>query len=73
MEYKIELLRNIIENSKRFEFVEDEVLRVSSYYNGNKSININFIALIEVMYKKLNDEDIEKILLSDEEMIKESK
>ena len=46
MENKIELLRDIIENSKRFEFVEDEVLRVSSYYNGNKSININFIALI---------------------------
>ena len=63
-----ELLRDIIEDSKRFEFVEDEVLRVSSYYNGNKSININFIALIEVMYEKLDDEDIERILLSDEEL-----
>ena len=28
MENKIELLRDIIEDSKRFEFVEDEVLRV---------------------------------------------
>ena len=44
------------------------MLRVSSYYNGNKSININFIALIEVMYEKLDDEDIERILLSDEEL-----
>ena len=68
MENKIELLRDIIEDSKRFEFIEDEVLRVSSYCNGNKSININFIALIEVMYEKLDDEDIERILLSDEEL-----
>ena len=68
MENKIELLRDIIEDSTRFEFVEDEVLRASSYYNGNKSININFIALIEVMYEKLDDEDIERILLSDEEL-----
>ena len=68
MENKVELLRDIIEDSKRFEFVEDEVLRVSSYYNGNKSININFIVLIEVMYEKLDEEDIERILLSDEEL-----
>ena len=68
MEDKVELLKDIIEDSNCFEFVDDEVLRVSSYYNGNKSININFIALIEVMYEKLDDEDIERILLSDEEL-----
>ena len=68
MEDKIELLRDIIEDSKQFEFVEDEVLNIKSYYNFNKSINVNFIGLIEVMYEKLNDEDINRILLTDEEL-----
>lgn len=68
MEDKIELLRDIIEDSKQFEFVEDEVLNIKSYYNFNKSINVNFIGLIEVMYEKLDDEDINRILLTDEEL-----
>lgn len=68
MEDKVELLRDIIESSKEFSFVEDEVLNVKSYYDYNKSINVNFIGLIEVMYEKLDDEDINRILLTDEEL-----
>ena len=67
MESKIELLRDIIEDSKRFEFVEDEVLKIQNYYSG-KAIYINFIGLIEVMYEKLDNKDIERILLSDKEL-----
>lgn len=67
MEDKVELLRDLVENSKRFEFAEDEVLRISSYYNGNKEIYVNFIGLIETMYEKLDDEDIDRILWTTEE------
>lgn len=67
MEDKVELLRDLVEDSKRFEFAEDEVLRISSYYNGNKEIYVNFIGLIEIMYEKLDDEDIDRILWTTEE------
>ena len=63
---KVELLRDIIENSKKFEFISDEVLKIQNY-NNNEKIYINFIGLIEVMYEKLSDEDINKILLIDYE------
>lgn len=64
---KIELLRDLVEDSKRFEFAEDEILRISSYFNGNKEIYVNFIGLIEVMCEKLDDEDIDRILWTTEE------
>lgn len=67
MEDKVELLRDLVESSKRFEFVDDEVLKIQNYFNGNKEIYINFIGLIEVMYEKLDDEDIDRILLTDYE------
>ena len=66
MENKVELLRDIIEDSKRFEFVEDEVLKIQNYYSG-KTIYVNFIGLVEVMFEKLDDEDIDRILLIDYE------
>lgn len=67
MEDKVELLTSLIEDSKRFCFVDNEVLRINNYSNGNKKIYINFIGLIEVMYEKLDDEDIDRILLTDYE------
>lgn len=67
MEDKVELLRDLVEDSKRFEFVDDEVLKIQNYFNGNKEIYVNFIGLIEVMYEKLDDEDINRILLTDYE------
>lgn len=67
MEDKVELLRDLVEDSKRFEFVDDEVLKIQNYFNGNKEIYVNFIGLIEVMYEKLDDEDIDRILLTDYE------
>ena len=70
MEDKIELLSEIIGASKEFRFIEDEILNIRKYYDTSISININFVALIEVMYEKLNDEDIERILLTDEEVEK---
>ena len=67
MEDKVELLRDLVEDSKRFEFVDDEVLKIQNYFNGNKEIYVNFIGLIEDMYEKLDDEDINRILLTDYE------
>lgn len=68
-EDKIELLRDIIEDSKEFSFKEDEILNIKSYYNYNKSININFIALIEMLYEyEIQNEDINRLLLTDEEL-----
>lgn len=66
MEDKVELLRDLIESSKRFEFVDDEVLKIQNYYSG-KTIYVNFIGLIEVMCENLSDEDIDRILLTDYE------
>ena len=65
MEDKVELLQNLIEDSKRFEFVDDTVLKIQNYFNGNKKIYVNFIGLIEVMFEKLDEEDIDRILLED--------
>ena len=70
MEDKIELLSEIIGASKEFRFIEDEILNIRKNYDTSISININFVAFIEVMYEKLNDEDIERILLTDEEVEK---
>ena len=67
MENKVELLMSLIEDSKRFSFVDNEVLRINNYSNGNKKIYINFIGLIEIMYEKLSDEDIDRILLTNYE------
>ena len=66
MENKVELLKDLVEDSKRFEFVDDEVLKIQNYYSG-KTIYVNFIGLVEVMLEKLDDEDIDRILLSDYE------
>ena len=63
---KTEILQNIIEDSKKFEFISDEVLKIQNY-NNNEKIYINFIGLIEIMYEKLNEEDINRILLTDYE------
>lgn len=67
-EERIELFQDIIEDSKRFEFVEDDVLNVKDYYTSRKSININFTKLIEILYEyDIDDCDIEELLLTDEE------
>lgn len=66
MEDKVELLKDLVEDSKRFEFVDDEVLKIQNYYSG-KTIYVNFIGLVEVMLEKLDDEDIDRILLIDYE------
>ncbi len=66
MEDKVELLKDLVEDSKRFEFVDDEVLKIQNYYSG-KTIYVNFIGLVEVMFEKLDDEDIDRILLTDYE------
>ena len=66
---RIELLQDIIDGSKRFEFATDDVLRLTSYYNGNKVIGINFTKLIEMLYEyDFNDNDIEDLLLTDDEI-----
>lgn len=67
MEEKIDLLENIITNSKTFEFVEDEILNIKDYYTGRKSININFTALIELM-RSYEDIDFSSILMYDNEI-----
>lgn len=66
MENKIELLKDLVEDSKKFEFVDDEVLKIQNYYS-EKTIYVNFISLVEVMFEKLDDEDIDRILLTDYE------
>lgn len=66
MEDKVEILKDLVEDSKRFEFVDDEVLKLQNYYSG-KAIYVNFIGLCEVMWEKLDDEDIDRILLTDYE------
>lgn len=69
MEDKIELLRDIIENSKTFEFVEDNILNVKDYYTGRKSINIDFKALIEMIEDcEIEEQFINSFLLTDEEL-----
>lgn len=64
---KIELLQDILCMSKEYRFKTEDILNIRGYYHTDKSININFTALIEIMYEKLNDEDINRILLTDEE------
>ena len=66
MEDKVEVLQEIIEDSKRFEFVDDEVLKIQNLYT-RKTIYVNFIGLIEVMFEKLDKEDIDRILLENYE------
>ena len=65
---KIEILEDIIGSSKCFEFETDEILNLRDYYTGRKNININFNTLIEIMRDKLDEEDIDRILLTDEEV-----
>jgi len=65
---KVELLQEIIGSSKEFKFETDEIMNIRKYYDTKQSININFVALIEVMFEKLDDEDIDRILLTDEEL-----
>lgn len=64
---RIRLLEKNINGSKRYEFVEDDVERISGYYCGD-SININFTKLIEILRDyDIECEDIEELLLTDEE------
>ena len=64
---RIRLLEKNINGSKRYEFVEDDVERISGYYSGD-SININFTKLIEILRDyDIECEDIEELLLTDEE------
>lgn len=64
---RIRLLEKNINGSKRYEFVEDDVERISGYYSGD-SININFTKLIEILKNyDIECEDIEELLLTDEE------
>jgi hypothetical protein len=64
---RINLLEHNINGSKRYEFVEDDVERISGYYIAN-SININFTKLIEILRDyDIEDYDIEELLLTDEE------
>lgn len=68
-EERIELFQKIIEDSKRFEFVEDDVLNVKDYYTSRKSININFTKLIEMLNEyDIEDYDIKELLLTDDEI-----
>ncbi len=64
---KIEMLENIISGSKTFYFKYDDVLNITDYYTGRKSINIDFTKLIEAMFDYLDGEVIDEILLTDEE------
>ena len=68
---KTELLEEVLNISKEFTFKTDDILNIRGYYDTKKSININFIALLEVMYEKLDDKDIDRILLTDEELEEE--
>lgn len=64
---RIRLLEKNINGSKRYEFVEDDVERISGYYSAD-SININFTKLIEILRDyDIECEDIEELLLTDEE------
>jgi hypothetical protein len=66
---KIELLQDVIESSKSFEFIEDDVLNIKDYYTNKKSININFTALIEMLCElDIPNEYIDRLLLTDEEV-----
>lgn len=67
MEDKIELLESIINNSKEFRFKTDDILNITDYYTGRKSINIDFTALIELM-RSYEDIDFSSILLYDDEV-----
>ena len=72
-EERIELLQNIIDGSKRFEFATDDILNVKDYYTSRKSININFTKLIEMLYEyDFNDNDIKELLLTDDEIEEEN-
>ena len=65
---RIRLLEKNINGSKRYEFVEDDVERISGYYSGD-SININFAKLIEILKNyDIECEDIEELLLTDDEI-----
>ncbi len=66
MKDKAEVLQEIIEDSKRFEFVDDEILELRSL-NNSKKIYVNFVGLLEVMFEKLDKEDIDRILLENYE------
>ena len=66
---KIELLQDVIESSKSFEFIEDDVLNIKDYYTNKKSININFTALIEMLCElDIPNEYIDRLLLTDNEV-----
>lgn len=66
---KIELLQDVIESSKSFEFIEDDVLNIKDYYTTKKSININFTALIEMLCElDIPNEYIDRLLLTDDEV-----
>ena len=61
---KVELLQEIIGSSKEFKFETDEIMNIRKYYDTKQSININFVALMEIMFEKLDDEDINRILFN---------
>lgn len=65
---RIELLRKNIYGSKSYEFVSEEVERISGYYSGD-SINIDFSVLIDLLKSyEVDAETIEELLLTDEEV-----
>ncbi len=63
---KIELFERLVDNSKTIEFVDVDVLRISNYESKEK-IYLNLTGLVEVMLEKLDNEDVDKILLKDYE------
>ncbi len=68
MDDKLKLLERIINSSKEFKFNSNDILNIRKYYDISQSININFIGLIEVCYEKLEPEDIDRFILTDEEL-----
>lgn len=65
---RIRLLEKNINGSKRYEFVEDNIEKISGYYSGD-SINIDFAKLVEILRNyDIDCEDIEELLLTDEEV-----
>ena len=64
---KLDLLCEIIHASKEFEFEDGDYLKIRKYYDTNKCLYIDFIELMEILGEKCDDEEIGKILLTEDE------